>query len=299
MFQVCSGKLVDAVTDYKEQSKKAIFELDNVNEQLVKSAATQVCLRRCLDELTTLAEKERMKRDRDELELQTTIDQLTAELVEVQQEIVRLQSVEAEMSAKLMHRESAQEELDELVRKDNAWLQEQLGRSALVEATLQSKVYDLELELTKRTGVVQIQQEQCQDSFGSETIDSSSTSTVLDQCNLSQTSDDQKYLDSFCQKSSFMDLARGDDQLIPSFFSSKKYSDIEDVQLSCSESTCNDDRQPSSLELTDDDHRPSSPARTAVQDSTKTVSKQSSEELRKIRLTKLIKQYESKHDDDS
>lgn len=303
MFQACSRRLVDDVMSYKQQVEKTKTELDDINEQLAKSAETQVCLRRGVDELTVLAERERMKRDRDELELRTTVDQLTAELDEVQQEMARLQSVEVKMSVKLMNRESAQDELDEVLRTENARLHAQLGRNALVEAALQSKVHDLELELTKVTGVAQLEQGQCQDGFGSESIDSSSTSMILDQCNLSQMSNDQK--------SSFMDLGSGDDQLIPSLMSSTKSCAVkEDDQLSCSQSTI-DDRQssyleltddyhrPSCLELTDDDHRPSSPRRTTVQDSAETVSEPSREELRNRRLAELIKQYGSKHDNDS
>ncbi|KAL5241797.1 hypothetical protein ACI65C_009207 [Semiaphis heraclei] len=302
-LEACSRRLVDDVMSYKQQVEKTKTELDDINEQLAKSAETQVCLRRGVDELTVLAERERMKRDRDELELRTTVDQLTAELDEVQQEMARLQSVEVKMSVKLMNRESAQDELDEVLRTENARLHAQLGRNALVEAALQSKVHDLELELTKVTGVAQLEQGQCQDGFGSESIDSSSTSMILDHCNLSQMSNDQK--------SSFMDLGSGDDQLIPSLMSSTKSCAVkEDDQLSCSQSTI-DDRQssyleltddyhrPSCLELTDDDHRPSSPRRTTVQDSAETVSEPSREELRNRRLAELIKQYGSKHDNDS
>jgi len=283
---------VDDVMFFKQQVEKTRTELDNINEQLAKSAETQVCLRRCVNELTVLAEQERMKRDRDELELRTTVDQLTAELVEVQQEMAQLQSDEAKMSVKLMHRKSAEDDLDEVLRTENARLQAQLGRSALVEAALQSKVHDLEMELTKLTGVAQIEQGQCQDGFDSDTIDSSSLSMILDQCDLSQLSHDQK--------ASCLDLGSGDDQLVPSLLSSTKICAVkEDDQLSCSQMTI-DDRQPSyCLESTDDDHRPLSPTRTAVQDSAETVSEPSKEELRNRRLAELIKQYGSKNDNDS
>jgi len=238
-----------------------------------------------------LAEQERMKRDRDELELRTTVDQLTAELVEVQEEMAGLQSAEAEISVKYMHQKSAQDKLDEVLRTENARLQAQLGRSVLVEAALQSKVHDLELKFTKLAGVAQIKQGQCQDDFRSEVTDSSSTSMLQDQCNLYQTSHDQK--------ASSLDLGSGDDQFMSSLFSSTKSCTVgEDDQLFCSQSTINDS-QPSCLELTDSDYQPSSPMRTVVPDSTETASEPSPEELRNRRLAELIKQYESKPDNDS
>lgn len=289
MMKVCSKTLIDEVAAYKEQVETSTIELDNINDELARSVETQSCLRRCVDELTVLAETERIKRDRDELELRTTLDQLTAELAEVQQDMVRLQSVEAEISVKLMHRESAQDELDEVMRADNARLQAQLGKSAIVHAALHSKIYDLEKELSERTEAVPLQQEQCQAGFGSEAIDeTSSTSLILYQCNLSRSSDEQV--------ASFPDLGRGDDQLIPCLLSSTKRNTVaEDVQLSCSQST-NDDSQPSCSELNDVDHHRSTS--NVVQDRVKTASEQSTDELRSRRLAELIKQYESKHDDD-
>lgn len=291
MLQVCSKTLIDEVGAYKEQVETATIELENLKDQLAKSAEMQVCFRKCVDELTVLSKTERMKRDQDELELQTTVDRLTAELVEVQQEKNRLQSVEAEISVKLTHRESAQNELDEMVRTENARLQAQLGKSAIVEAALQSKVYDLELELSKRTEASKMQQDTRPVIFDSDSISGSSMSSILYQCNLSRTSDDQV--------ANFPELGRGDDQLMPCLLSStKSCAVVEDFQLSCSQST-NDDCQPSCLELSNDDHRPSCSTSTAEPDSADTAFEPSLDELKNRRLTELIKQYESKHDDDS
>lgn len=194
MLQVCSKTLIDEVGAYKERVENATIELDNLKDQLTRSVEKQVCLKECVDELTALSKTERMKRDQDELELRTTVDRLTAELVEMQQEMSRLQAVEADISVKLMHRESEQGELDEVVRSDNARLQAQLGKSAIEEAALQSKLYDLELELSKRTEASKMQQEPYQVSFDSESIDGSSTSLIMYQCNLSRTSDDRSVL---------------------------------------------------------------------------------------------------------
>lgn len=266
MLQVCSKKLIDEVGAYKKQFEMATIELKDTINQLAKSMKTQACLRRCVNELTVLAETERMKRDREELELRTTVDRLTAELVEVQQEIGRLQSIEAEISVKLIHRESAQDELDEKVRADNARLQAELGKSAIVEAELHLKIYDLEKELSKRTEAAPYQQEQCRAGVGSESMDKSTTSLILYQCDLSQSIDNQV--------AGFPNLGHGDDQSTQCLFSStKNYVVVENAQPPCSTST-------------------------AVQDSAETAFEPSPEELRNRRLAELIKQYESKHDDD-
>lgn len=291
MWQVCSKTLIDEVDAYKEQVETATIELENTKNQLARSAEMQACLRECVDELTVLSKTERIKRDQDELELRTTVDRLKAELVEVQQDMNRLQSVEAEISIKLTHRESAQDELDEMVRTENARLQAQLGKSAIVEAALQSKVYDLELELSKRTEASKMQQDTCQANFDSESIGGSSMSSILYQCNLSRTSDDQV--------ANFPNLGRGDDQLMPCMLSSTKSCAVaEDFQLSCSQST-NDNCQPSCLELNNDDHRSPCSTSTAEPNSVETPSESSLDELNNRRLAELIKKYESKHDDDS
>jgi len=290
MLQVCSKTLIDEVGAYKERVENATIELDNLKDQLTRSVEKQVCLKECVDELTALSKTERMKRDQDELELRTTVDRLTAELVEMQQEMSRLQAVEADISVKLMHRESEQGELDEVVRSDNARLQAQLGKSAIEEAALQSKLYDLELELSKRTEASKMQQEPYQVSFDSESIDGSSTSLIMYQCNLSRTSDDQV--------ACFPDLGRGDDQLIPCLLSSTKSCAVaENAQLPCSQST-NDVCQPSCLDSTNDDHQPSCSTSTAVQGSAETASEPSQDELNNRRLAELIKQYASQDDDD-
>jgi len=292
LLQVCSKTLIDEVGAYKKQVQTATIELNNLKDQLARSVEKQACLKECVNELTVLSKTERMKRDQEEQELRTTVDRLTAELVEVQQEMNRLQSVEAEISVKLMHHESAQNERDEAVRSENARLQAQLGKSAIVEAALQSKVYDLELELAKRKEASKMQLEVYQVSFDSESIDGSSTSSIIFQCNLSRTSDDQV--------PSFPDLGRGDDQLIPCLLSSttKSCAITENAQLSCSQSTNNDCR-PLCLEMAKDDHQPSCSTMTAEPGSAETASEPSMDELKNRRLAELIKQYESKHEDDS
>ncbi|CAI6356995.1 unnamed protein product [Macrosiphum euphorbiae] len=312
-LEVCSKTLIDEVGAYKEQVEKATIELGNLKDQLTRSVEKQVVLRECVNELTVLSKTERMKRDQDELELRTTVDRLTAELVEVQQEMDRLQSVEAEISVKLMHRESEQDDLDEAVRSENARLQAQLGKSAILEASMQSKIYDLELELSKRREASKMQQEPYQISFDSETIDGSSTSSIMYQCTLSRTSDDQV--------ASFPDLGRGDDQLIPCLLSSTKSCVVaEDAQLSCSKSTnydcqpscldsANDEHQPSCLDSTNDDHKssgldsanddhqPSCSTLTAVKGSAQTASEPSLDELKNRQLAEIIKKYVRRHDD--
>jgi len=304
MLQVCSKTLIDEVGAYKEQVEKATIELGNLKDQLTRSEEKQVVLRECVNELTVLSKTERMKRDQDELELRTTVDRLTAELVEVQQEMDRLQSVEAEISVKLMHRESEQDDLDEAVRSENARLQARLGKSAIIEAAMQSKIYDLELELSKRTEASKMQQEPYQISFDSETIDGSSTSSIMYQCTLSRTSDDQA--------ASFPDLGRGDDQLIPCLLSSTKscvVAEDNSAQLSCSKSTnydcqpscldsTNDDHKPSGLDSANDDHQPSCSTLTAVQGSAQTASEPSLDELKNRQLAEIIKKYVRRHDDD-
>ncbi|XP_026819541.1 paramyosin-like [Rhopalosiphum maidis] len=290
--EMCTKKLIEKVTEYKEQVEKISIELDNVNDQLANSAKTEEVLLRCLDNLTVLAETERMRRDREESELRKTVNQLTAELDKVQQEKDRLRSVEAKISVEMMHHESAQ---DEAMRTENAQLQAKLGTSGIVVATLQSRIFDLEKELAELTDVGHVQQEQSQISgFGGELIDGgSSTSMILYQCNLSRTGDEHV--------ASFLDLGRGDDQSIPCLLSIKSSGTAaEDVRLSCSQST-DDDRQPSYYsESPNDDHQPSyseSP-NDDRQPSTDTASEPSSlVKLKNRRLADIIKKYESKHEE--
>jgi len=235
----------------------AYLELDDIGDQLAKSAKMEECLRRCVDNLTVLAETERMRRDRDEQELRTTVDRLTAELDEVRQDLDQMRSVEAEISMEMMRRESAQDERDEALRTDNARLQAELGAGGIVEAALQSKVFKLELELTIRTDAVQVQQEQFPAGSGGGSADGSSMSTMLYQCNLSRTSDDQVACSS--------DLGRGDDQSIPSLLLAKDIAvaaDAEDDRLPCAQSI-------------DDCRLLCSPSITDVQDNVETASEPS------------------------
>ncbi|XP_050063932.1 M protein, serotype 6-like [Aphis gossypii] len=294
-MEMCTKKLIDQVSAYKEQVERMSIELDDVNDQLAQSALTEDCLKRALDNLTVLAEAERMRRDRDETELRKTVNQLMAELDKVQQEKDKLRSVEAKYSVEMMHNESAQ---DEALRTENARLQAKLGTSGIVVATLQSKVFDLEKELAKRTSVMHVQQEQSQ----SPVLDviramegGSSTSLMLYQCNLSQTGDEHG--------ASFLDLGRGDDQSIPCLLSIKSSgcTAAEDMTQSSSQST-NDDRQPSNSESTDDDRQPCSLScsqSSTVQEecSSETTAEPSLAEFRLNRLSYIIKKYESKHED--
>lgn len=292
---MCTKKLIDEVSAYKEHIEKMAIELDDVNDQLAQSVKTEECLQRGLDNLTVLAEAERMRRDRDEMELRQTVNQLMAELDKVQQEKDRLRSVETKISVEMMHNESEQ---DEALRTENARLQAELGASGIVVATLQSKVFDLEKELAKRTGVMHVQQEQSQAPIlGDRLIDGgSSTSLMLYQCNLSQTGEEHA--------ASFLDLGRGDDQSIPCLLSIKSSgcTAAEDMTQSSSQST-NDDRQPSNSESTVDDRQPScslscSLSSTVQEDcSAETTAEPSLAEFRQSRLSYIIKKYESKHED--
>lgn len=289
---MCTKKLIDEVSAYKEQVEKMSIELDDVNDQLAQSAKTEDCLKRALDNLTVLAEAERMRRDRDETELRKTVNQLMAELDKVQQEKDRLRSVETKISIEMMHNESAQ---DEALRTENARLQAELGASGIVVATLQSKVFDLEKELAKRTSVMHVQQEQSQAPvLVDRVIDGgSSTSLMLYQCNLSQTGDEHV--------ASFLDLGRGDDQSIPCLLSIKSSgcTPAEDMTQSTSQST-NDDRQPSNSESADDDQQPSCSLLSTVQEescSSETTAEPSLLEFRHNRLSYIINKYGSKHED--
>jgi len=215
-----------------------------------------------------------------------------AELDKVQQEKDKLRSVETKYSVEMMHNESAQ---DEALRTENARLQAELGASGIVVATLQSKVFDLEKELAKRTSVMHVQQEQSQ----APVLDviraiegGSSTSLMLYQCNLSQTGDEHG--------ASFLDLGRGDDQSIPCLLSIKSSgcTAAEDMTQSSSQST-NDDRQPSNSESADDDRQPSCSLSSTVHEecSSETTTEPSLAEFRQNRLSYIIKKYESKHED--
>ncbi|CAH1736707.1 plasminogen-binding group A streptococcal M-like protein PAM isoform X2 [Aphis gossypii] len=278
-MEMCTKKLIDEVSAYKEQVEKMSRELDDVNDQLAQSALTEDCLKRGLDNLTVLAEAERMRRDRDETELRKTVNQLMAELDKVQQEKDKLRSVEAKYSVEMMHNESAQ---DEALRTENARLQAKLGASGIVVATLQSKVFDLEKELAKQTSVMHVQQEQSQAPVL--VIEGgSSTSLMLYQCNLSGDE----------HGASFLDLGRGDDQST-SCLLSIKYSGCtaaEDMTQSSSQSTNDDSRQPScSLSCSQS---------STVQEecSSETTAEPSLAEFRLNRLSYIIKKYESKHED--
>ncbi|XP_025207238.1 paramyosin-like [Melanaphis sacchari] len=288
-MEMCTKKLIEEVSAYKEQIEKTSIELDDINNQLAKSAKMEDCLKRCVDNLTVLAEAERMRRDREESELRKTVNQLTAKLDEVQQEKDRLRSVEAKISVEMMHHESAQ---NEALRTENARLQAKLGASGIVVATLQSRVFDLEKELAEQTDAEHMQQEQSQvPGFGGELIDGgSSTSLILYQCNLSRAGDEKV--------ASFSDLGRGDDQTIPCLLSIKSSgTTAEDIQPSNPQLT-NDDHQPSYLDSTDEDRQLSYSLSSTMEDCcTETTSEPSQAKLKNNRLDYLIQKYESKHED--
>lgn len=230
LLQVCSNSFISKMSMYKEKVEKASVEMDEIGDQLEESAKMQSYLQPCVGQLTLLANSERIRRDSENLELQTTMNRLTAELDEVRRDMARLRSVMADKSVKLAELESASSERNAMLRAENARLEANLMTSGTVAALLQSEIFKLGARLAEQADAEHPRQQHQRDSFDG-SRDDSSTSLMLYQVSLSRADYDPVVV-------SCSDLGRGDDQSISCPLSTKDSTVTadDDRRLSCSKS---------------------------------------------------------------
>lgn len=143
--QVCSNQLLAELKTFRDRVEEASGDLARARDRLAKASEREECLKRCADHLTVLAEADRARRDREETELRTMAERLSAELGDAQCDLDRSRAVMEEMSDVVAgHKPAPVTYCVERLREDNYRLHAELDASAAVEAELHAVVARLE-----------------------------------------------------------------------------------------------------------------------------------------------------------
>lgn len=146
--QVCSNQLLAELKTFRERVEEASGDLARARDRLAKASEREKYLKRCADHLTVLAETDQTRRDREEAELRTMAERLSAELGDAQCDLDRSRAVVEDMSDVVAGHKPAPVTCSVGgLREDNYRLHAELDASAAVEAELRAVVARLETSI--------------------------------------------------------------------------------------------------------------------------------------------------------